>query len=154
MFVLKENFPINANALKELLNSDLMQFIFESLFKTHKILRKDLECLPLFTQFINNSFDEKFYLKNLGIEKKTLNISPSGKTMHVACLLALGDNLITLSLLKEIAFKQQQPLKILGTRLTLKIARLLECEKHFEIILFLKMSLLFTILKNKAFFGR
>ncbi len=47
-----------------------MQFIFESLFKTHKILRKDLECLPLFVQFINNSFDEKFYLKNLGIEKK------------------------------------------------------------------------------------
>ncbi|MCQ2867869.1 class I SAM-dependent methyltransferase [Helicobacter pylori] len=69
MFVLKENFPINAHTLKELLNSDLMQFIFESLFKTHKILRKDLECLPLFTQFINNSFDEKFYLKNLGIER-------------------------------------------------------------------------------------
>ncbi|MFP6064906.1 TaqI-like C-terminal specificity domain-containing protein [Helicobacter pylori] len=69
MFVLKENFPINAHALKELLNSDLMQFIFESLFKTHKILRKDLECLPLFAQFINNSFDEKFYLKNLGIER-------------------------------------------------------------------------------------
>ncbi|OOQ04087.1 DNA methyltransferase, partial [Helicobacter pylori] len=70
MFVLKENFPINAHALKELLNSDLMQFIFESLFKTHKILRKDLECLPLFAQFINNNFDEKFCLKNLGIEKK------------------------------------------------------------------------------------
>ncbi len=54
--------------------------------------------------------------------------------MHIACLLALGDNLITLSLLKEIALKQQQPLKILGTHLTLKIAKLLECEKHFEII--------------------
>ncbi|MCH4599224.1 glycosyltransferase family 9 protein [Helicobacter pylori] len=54
--------------------------------------------------------------------------------MHTACLLALGDNLITISLLKEIAFKHQQPLKILGTHLTLKIARLLECEKHFEII--------------------
>ncbi|WP_033746282.1 glycosyltransferase family 9 protein [Helicobacter pylori] len=54
--------------------------------------------------------------------------------MHIACLLALGDNLITLSLLKEIAFKQQQPLKILGTHLTLKIAKLLECEKYFEII--------------------
>ncbi|GAA7796424.1 glycosyltransferase family 9 protein [Helicobacter pylori] len=54
--------------------------------------------------------------------------------MHIACLLALGDNLITLSLLKEIASKQQQPLKILGTHLTLKIAKLLECEKHFEII--------------------
>ncbi|AFI06192.1 glycosyltransferase family 9 protein [Helicobacter cetorum] len=53
--------------------------------------------------------------------------------MHFACLLALGDNLITLSLLKEIANKQQKPLKILGTHLTLKIAKLLECEKHFEI---------------------
>ncbi|WP_104713909.1 glycosyltransferase family 9 protein [Helicobacter cetorum] len=53
--------------------------------------------------------------------------------MHFACLLALGDNLITLSLLKEIANKQQKPLKILGTHSTLKIAKLLECEKHFEI---------------------
>ncbi|MGL2827837.1 TaqI-like C-terminal specificity domain-containing protein [Helicobacter pylori] len=88
MFVLKENFPINAHALKELLNSDLMQFIFESLFKTHKILRKDLECLPLFTQFINNSFDEKFYLKNLGIEKK----DPKHFTIRKnhACCLSFG----------------------------------------------------------------
>ncbi|GAA7883442.1 class I SAM-dependent methyltransferase [Helicobacter pylori] len=88
MFVLKENFPINANALKELLNSDLMQFIFESLFKTHKILRKDLECLPLFVQFVNNSFDEKFYLKNLGIEKK----DPKHFTIRKnhACCLSFG----------------------------------------------------------------
>ncbi|GHS22475.1 DNA methyltransferase [Helicobacter pylori] len=88
MFVLKENFPINANALKELLNSDLMQFIFESLFKTHKILRKDLECLPLFAQFINNSFDEKFYLKNLGVEKK----DPKHFTIRKnhACCLSFG----------------------------------------------------------------
>ncbi|WP_088612004.1 class I SAM-dependent methyltransferase [Helicobacter pylori] len=88
MFVLKENFPINAHALKELLNSDLMQFIFESLFKTHKILKKDLECLPLFTQFINNSFDEKFYLKNLGIEKK----DPKHFTIRKnhACCLSFG----------------------------------------------------------------
>ncbi|AFI04473.1 type II adenine specific methyltransferase [Helicobacter cetorum MIT 00-7128] len=69
MFVLKENFPIQSYALKELLNSDLMQFIFEKLFRTHKILRKDLECLPLFTQFINDTFDEKTYLKCLGIKK-------------------------------------------------------------------------------------
>ncbi|GAA7203774.1 class I SAM-dependent methyltransferase [Helicobacter pylori] len=88
MFVLKENFSINANALKELLNSDLMQFIFESLFKTHKILRKDLECLPLFAQFINNNFDEKFYLKNLGIEKK----DPKHFTIRKnhACCLSFG----------------------------------------------------------------
>ncbi len=74
--------------------------------------------------------------------------------MHVACLLALGDNLITLSLLKEIAFKQQQPIKILGTRLTLKIARLLECEKHFEIIpLFENVPAFYDLKKQGVFFG-
>ncbi|KAF0999757.1 putative non-functional type II restriction endonuclease, partial [Helicobacter pylori 10700] len=74
--------------------------------------------------------------------------------MHVACLLALGDNLITLSLLKEIAFKQQQPLKILGTRLTLKIARLLECEKHFEIIpLFENVPAFYDLKKQGVFWA-
>ncbi|RKU90432.1 glycosyltransferase 9 family protein [Helicobacter pylori] len=72
--------------------------------------------------------------------------------MHVACLLALGDNLITLSLLKEIAFKQQQPLKILGTRLTLQIARLLECEKHFEIIPVFENIPAFYDLKKQGIF--
>ncbi|MCQ2877369.1 lipopolysaccharide heptosyltransferase family protein [Helicobacter pylori] len=73
--------------------------------------------------------------------------------MHVACLLALGDNLITLSLLKEIALKQQQPLKILGTRLTLKIAKLLECEKHFEIISVFENVPAFYDLKKQGVFG-
>ncbi len=72
--------------------------------------------------------------------------------MHIACLLALGDNLITLSLLKEIASKQQQPLKILGTRLTLKIAKLLECEKHFEIIPLFENVPAFYDLKKQGVF--
>ncbi len=72
--------------------------------------------------------------------------------MHIACLLALGDNLITLSLLKEIAFKQQQPLKILGTHLTLQIARLLECEKHFEIIPLFENIPAFYDLKKQGVF--
>ncbi|MGN8503654.1 glycosyltransferase family 9 protein [Helicobacter pylori] len=72
--------------------------------------------------------------------------------MHTACLLALGDNLITLSLLKEIAFKQQQPLKILGTRLTLQIAKLLECEKHFEIIPLFENVPAFYDLKKQGVF--
>ncbi len=72
--------------------------------------------------------------------------------MHIACLLALGDNLITLSLLKEIASKQQQPLKILGTHLTLKIARLLECEKYFEIIPLFENVPAFYDLKRQGVF--
>ncbi|PUD87597.1 DNA methyltransferase, partial [Helicobacter pylori] len=41
-----------------------------------------------FTQFINNSFDEKFYLKNLGIEKK----DPKHFTIRKnhACCLSFG----------------------------------------------------------------
>ncbi|QIC84758.1 glycosyltransferase family 9 protein [Helicobacter pylori] len=73
--------------------------------------------------------------------------------MRIACLLALGDNLITLSLLKEIALKQQQPLKILGTRLTLKIAKLLECEKYFEIIPVFENIPAFYDLKKQGVFG-
>ncbi|WQU07655.1 lipopolysaccharide heptosyltransferase family protein [Helicobacter pylori] len=72
--------------------------------------------------------------------------------MRIACLLALGDNLITLSLLKEIAFKQQQPLKILGTRLTLKIAKLLECEKYFEIVSLFENVPAFYDLKKQGVF--
>ncbi|AFI07156.1 glycosyltransferase family 9 protein [Helicobacter pylori] len=72
--------------------------------------------------------------------------------MHVACLLALGDNLITLSLLKEIASKQQRPLKILGTHLTLKIAKLLECKKHFEIIPLFENVPAFYDLKKQGVF--
>ncbi|WP_104747933.1 glycosyltransferase family 9 protein [Helicobacter cetorum] len=72
--------------------------------------------------------------------------------MHFACLLALGDNLITLSLLREIASKQQKPLKILGTHLTLKIAKLLECEKHFEIIpIFENVPAFYEIKKQGVF---
>ncbi len=74
--------------------------------------------------------------------------------MHIACLLALGDNLITLSLLKEIAFTQQQPLKILGTHLTLQIARLLECEEYFEIIpLFENIPAFYDLKKQGVFWA-
>ncbi|MFP6079482.1 glycosyltransferase family 9 protein [Helicobacter pylori] len=72
--------------------------------------------------------------------------------MHIACLLTLGDNLITISLLKEIAYKQQQLLKILGTHLTLKIAKLLECEKHFEIIPLFENVPAFYDLKKQGVF--
>ncbi|EJB16386.1 hypothetical protein HPCPY1962_0718 [Helicobacter pylori CPY1962] len=68
--------------------------------------------------------------------------------------MALGDNLITLSLLKEIASKQQQPLKILGTHLTLKIARLLECEEYFEIIpLFENVPAFYDLKKQGVFWA-
>jgi ADP-heptose:LPS heptosyltransferase len=49
--------------------------------------------------------------------------------MYIVCFQALGDNLITLSLLKQIHSK----IKLLGTQNTANIIRLLHLESHFEL---------------------
>ena len=66
-----KNFPIPAAVLAELLNSDFMNWVFSKLFNTHKVLRGDLESLPIHSQFLINAsgFDEARYLEKLDIEK-------------------------------------------------------------------------------------
>ena len=66
-----KNFPIPTAVLAELLNSDFMNWVFSKLFNTHKVLRSDLESLPIHSQFLINasSFDEVRYLEKLDIEK-------------------------------------------------------------------------------------
>ena len=66
-----KNFPIPTAVLAELLNSDFMNWVFSKLFNTHKVLRGDLESLPIHSQFLINasSFDEARYLEKLDIEK-------------------------------------------------------------------------------------
>ena len=64
-------FPVNTCVISELLNSDFMNWIFFNIFNTHKILRSDLESLPIYSQFLQGvtSFDEKDYISCLNIEK-------------------------------------------------------------------------------------
>ena len=64
-------FPILATVLAELLNSDFMNWVFLKLFNTHKVLRSDLESLPIHSQFLINisDFNETDYLEKLDIEK-------------------------------------------------------------------------------------
>ena len=66
-----KNFPISAAVLAEILNSDFINWVFSKLFNTHKVLRGDLESLPIHSQFLINasSFDEARYLEKLDIEK-------------------------------------------------------------------------------------
>lgn len=66
-----ESFPISIKVLGELLSSDFMNWIFSRIFSTHKILRGDLESLPIHSQFLIDatSFDEKDYLTQLSITK-------------------------------------------------------------------------------------
>jgi len=71
--VLSKDFPISARQLCDMLNSSLMNWIFKSIFNTHKILRKDLETLPIHTDFFskNARFDEAAYLDYLNIQENT-----------------------------------------------------------------------------------
>ena len=66
-----DDFPVSTNVLGQLLSSDFMNWIFKSIFNTHKILRGDIELLPIHSQFLRGeySFDEEKYLTQLQIEK-------------------------------------------------------------------------------------
>ena len=49
MLVLEEGFPLTTQQLAEILNSPLTNWLFKQLFNTHKVLRGDLERLPIIT---------------------------------------------------------------------------------------------------------
>jgi len=64
-------FPVSTKMLGDILSSDFMNWVFSSIFNTHKILRGDLESLPIHNQFLEGEtdFDEARYLQQLNIEK-------------------------------------------------------------------------------------
>ena len=62
MLVLDDDFPLSAKQLAEIMNSPLTNWLFKQLFHTHKVLRGDLEVLPIFTDL---SLHRSFNLLNL-----------------------------------------------------------------------------------------
>jgi site-specific DNA-methyltransferase (adenine-specific) len=71
MLIPNDDFPVSTKPLGELLSSDFMNWVFSSIFNTSKILRGDLEALPIFSQYLADcrAFCESTYLDNLGIQK-------------------------------------------------------------------------------------
>ena len=61
MLVLDEDFPLAAKQLAETMNSRLTNWLFKQLFNTHKVLRSDLEILPLIT---DSALHRRFNLLN------------------------------------------------------------------------------------------
>lgn len=61
---------ISPKQLADLLNSKPMNWLFSKLFNTYKILRSDLETLPIHTNYFkeHSTFDEKKYLEFLNIK--------------------------------------------------------------------------------------
>jgi site-specific DNA-methyltransferase (adenine-specific) len=71
MLILSDKFSISGQQLVDLFNSDFMNWTFKNIFHTHKILRGDLELLPIFSDYFieNKIFKEETYLDYLKIEK-------------------------------------------------------------------------------------
>lgn len=71
LFVLNPDFPIKSQELVKLLNTDFMTWIFKSIFASHKILRSDLERLPIHYKYFEKytEFNEAVYLEYIGIKK-------------------------------------------------------------------------------------
>lgn len=69
MFVLRPSFPLNHRQVADLLNSRLVNWIFKSLYNTRKVLRADLETLPLFLNGFDGELqlDQQSQLNSLGV---------------------------------------------------------------------------------------
>lgn len=70
MLIPTNELPISGNQLSELLSSNFMNWLFASIFNTHKILRGDLELLPIHNEYFNihKKFNETTFLQFLKIE--------------------------------------------------------------------------------------
>lgn len=70
MLIINEDFPVSMKIIADLLNSDFMNWVFKKIFNTHKILRGDLESLPIHAQFLSgDNFLESEYLASINIER-------------------------------------------------------------------------------------
>lgn len=67
MFIPSEDFPLSQQQLCAFLNSRLSKWTFRMLFNTHKVLRKDLEELPIFQGGAAAIFDEAALLRSVGL---------------------------------------------------------------------------------------
>ena len=61
LFILNDDFPLSHQQVVDLLNSDVMNWLFRNVFNTHKILRGDLEQLPIWHEYFEkyDNFSEE-----------------------------------------------------------------------------------------------
>lgn len=70
MLVPDRDFPITCTQLAQLLNTKLFTWLFQKIFRTHKVLRSDIELLPIYAGFFKTGeehFEERKLLDYLGI---------------------------------------------------------------------------------------
>ncbi|MDL2262438.1 N-6 DNA methylase [Bacteroidales bacterium OttesenSCG-928-I21] len=69
--VIPKNIGITMQQLTDILNSEIINWLFNKLFSTHKVLRGDLELLPIHTEYFKKyeKFSEETYLEYLQLTK-------------------------------------------------------------------------------------
>ncbi|MCM1034492.1 MAG: N-6 DNA methylase [Paludibacter sp.] len=72
MLVLNETFPLTGQQTVDLLNSKFMNWLFQMLFGANKVLRSDLELLPICIEYFqeHKNFNENEYLNFINIEER------------------------------------------------------------------------------------
>ena len=70
LLVPDDQFPVESRAVVWLFNSDILNWVFQKIYDTHKILRSDVERLPIFHEFLQDRtiLSEEDLLNYLGIE--------------------------------------------------------------------------------------
>lgn len=70
ILIAEDGFPVSMKTICSLFNSDFMNWVFGKIFNTHKVLRGDLELMPIHDQFLSeNNFVESEYLASINIER-------------------------------------------------------------------------------------
>ncbi len=71
MLISDEDFPISQTELSQILNSRVMNWLFRTVFDTHKVLRSDIEALPIHFDYFKDNliFDELKFNKYLKVEE-------------------------------------------------------------------------------------
>jgi site-specific DNA-methyltransferase (adenine-specific) len=67
-----ETFPVPMEVMAQLLSGDFMNWIFNRVFCTHKVLRKDIEKLPIYSHLLTGMavYDEQAYLRGLSLVRQ------------------------------------------------------------------------------------
>lgn len=71
LLIPNNDFPVRHSILAQYLSSKFVSWLHKSLFDSHKILRSDLEKIPVFHEFLDGCkiFNENQLMKYLGIEE-------------------------------------------------------------------------------------
>jgi len=67
-----QSLAVSNQVLSEYFSSDFVNWIFQRIFGAHKVLRSDLETIPIFADFLSShdGFNEQKLIDNLGLEKE------------------------------------------------------------------------------------